>query len=419
MSSAIYIFKSAPIVGQGALNMQNRRTPKTDVRAIIERMKLEKLNGTDTAAHRRRNRLLSIIQPDANSRQSLKKTNTAISSRTLGAGSLDSQKEAILSVLRELAPHDMKIAKIVSKVDFCSSYHRCNSKYCPKCFDRRYQLGKRNYCKSNKLRSVHSSNVLSKPSGFSSYNQTHGAQKILQPFDGLPLCFIHLVTVNLGFIPISEELSEVIKPYKKRLKKCHNKLGNGSIIAGRLDIKMMYLDEPTFSIPNTDVESPYGSSSKRERVAMLHAHFLVFDPTLVCQEVREVFVDEFPGLKRVCVRMPYNDKQNNDGTVTKGVGGYAEYTSFEEIEFDFDQENIAALIEFTGIDGTWDGRSKRISFGKRVDDVESLLDKNILKDYLGNFEGKPVPKNMLIGSAVVKQRHQGLGNSTSPTPINS
>lgn len=389
---------------------------RTKIKTYLERMRREKLNGTDTPAHHRRNRLLSIIQPDANSRLSLKKMNAAITSRALGTGSLNSQKEAILSVFRRLAPYDMKIANIVSEVDSCSSYRRCNSKYCPRCSNPRRRWGKRYSGRSNKLRYGYCNNVPSKRGRFSSNYQVRGAQKIIEPFEDLPLCFMHAVTVNLGFIPISGNLCDVSKPFKKRLKKCHIKLSDGSIIAGRLDIRMMYLDEATFTIPNTSKENPYGSSNKHERVAMLHAHFFVFDPLLTRQEVRDVFVDEFPGSKRVCVRTPYNDQQNADGTVTKGAGGYAEYTSIQKTELDFGQDNIAALIEFTGIDGTWDGRSKRISFGKRKHNTETLLDKNILQDYLRGIEGKPIPKNMIIGSAVVRSQHQKLFTTCTQFP---
>lgn len=326
---------------------------------------------------------VKVTKPSLNREQRFQRWKMKVLSSSFGSGPLKQQKHAIASVISMLAPNYPIMAEHKKKIERCSSARRCNSKYCGHCSNSKTRQGNRYNRADEVLRQGFCNFRGTKHGKYSSNYQVHNAQKMLEPFDDLPLRCLHGITVNLGFIPPNYNLREIVELYKKRLRECYLKLTDGSIVRGYLDFKLMYVDKATFMIPNAPKEAPYHSRDDHERVAMLHAHFIVFDPKKTPEGVRDVFASEFTGAKRVCVRPAWEDIYCADGTVHKGIGGYAEYASLQKVEIAGFDDNIAALIEFATIDDTWDGRQKRIAYGNRKVDTESLIDQSILNQHLG------------------------------------
>lgn len=102
------------------------------------------------------------------------------------------------------------------------------------------------------------------------------------------------------------------------------------------------------------------------RFAMLHIHFIIFDPWMTRLEVRELFDNEFPGASRVCARRTKEHFVFADGEIGAGAQGYLEYASMEKIETAFGDESCDAVIEHFNISKTWTRHNRNFSFGKSI-----------------------------------------------------
>lgn len=354
---------------------------------------------------------VKVINPSLNSEQRFQRFQMKFFGSNFGSGSLKEQKYAITSVISVLAPDYPIMAKHKKKMESCSSARRCNSKFCYHCSNSNTRQGNRFNKAGEILRHGFCNFRGTKLGKYSSNYQVHNAQKMLEPFDDLPLCFLHAVTVNLGFIPPDYNLAKIVPLYKKRLRECYLKLTGNSIIRGYLDFKLMYVDKAAFMIPNGPKEASYHSRDDHERAAMLHAHFIVFDPKNTAKSVRDVFVTEFSGSKRVCVRQAWEDIHCADGRVHKGIGGYAEYASLQKVEVTGFDDNIAALKDFVTIDDTWDGRQKRIAYGARKVDTECLIDQNILNLHLDALKLRSSRSGLFV-SPNMRNQMQALYTTT-------
>ncbi len=197
-----------------------------------------------------------------------------------------------------------------------------------------------------------------------------------QQFDGLPLTMLHAVTINFALAEVGDSLANLCARYKKALRKAlMQNLNHGAIVRGKLDVALKYADELQFELEEADLpEALRGQRAPHKRFGMLHIHFMVFDPWMTKDEVRDVLTKCFPGKNRVCVRRPYEDVVRPNGTVTHGVQGYLEYLSMEKVELDFGDESVDAVVEFAELDETWSRSNRNFALGKLVPETFDLID---------------------------------------------
>ena len=195
-------------------------------------------------------------------------------------------------------------------------------------------------------------------------------------FEGIPPILVHGVTIDLTLVPVTGNLEQEARWWRRRVRRALGKvLTKGAIARGKLDIALKYADELSFELPDSDLPRELqGQDAPHTRYAMLHIHFGCFDPWLSRSELTKRLSKEFPGKKRVCVRASHDDFELADGTIVPGIKGYLEYMSLEKVELDFGEDSIEAVVEFADIDGTWKRANRDIRYGDRPDSICDLID---------------------------------------------
>ena len=309
----------------------------------------------------------------------------------MGTGSLASQKQATISYLKTLNnPTDAEL-KVLRQHQSCSNHNRYNNKYCPIQSDAKTRSGNRHVSTVNVVNNGHV-NVAGPTGGkFSSNYQVRNGQKLLEPFEGLPLCFIHAVTIDGVCVHDNADLRIVTYDMKRRMEKCFARLSPDAIVRGYFDHRMAHAYKYQDIIPTNELNVSYTYPRRdNEIIAMVHPHFLLFEPQMHGGEVRAVFADEFPGSKRVCVRKPHTEKVHANGEITHGPQGFAEYSSMEKIELEFGKQNGEVLRKYIKLDATWDRRTKLIRFGNRSPKTITSQNIDIYNDYLTELSEKRI-----------------------------
>ncbi len=303
---------------------------------------------------------------------------------------LKNQKETIFHILDGRPEY----AALVDPVKKCTPRHRCNSKYCPHCSNPKNRTSKRHVQQERQITKGACNGTSTALGALSSNYQVRGGQTMVAPFVGLPLILLHCININLALEDVEGDLREAADEMRKRLHRAVSKLSDGHIVRGKLDMALKAVDDLTFEIieqgevvDHTDPDAP------SKRMGMLHIHFALFDPWLSADDIRAVFVDEFPGNKRVCVRAPYEDVVHADGTVTHGLQGFLEYASLEKVEVSFGRDSVQAVLEFAKLDMTWNRRNRTFSSGKRPDDINTIVDPDRVKELEIERFKKKVRKN--------------------------
>ncbi|MEO9459885.1 MAG: hypothetical protein ABJE63_02010 [Lentilitoribacter sp.] len=284
----------------------------------------------------------------------------------MGSGSLTDQKKAMIAYLSNLDSQTDAVQKVLANHHSASLYHRYNNKYGPVQSNAKTRTGNRHVSTVNAVNNGHVNLAMSKGGQYSSNFQVRGGQKLLEPFDGLPLCFIHAGTINAAYVYDHADLRIVARDIKERISHCYDQLSPDAIIRGYLDMKMVFADSKKYVIPADETSISYAYAERdHEIVAMIHPHFIVYEPQMPCDDVRDVFAKEFPGNSRVCCRKPHTEKVNANGEITHGIQGYGEYCALQKIELECGRRNGEALEKYVELDSTWDGRSKLIRHGSR------------------------------------------------------
>ena len=307
----------------------------------------------------------------------------------MGSGSLASQQKAKVNYLRTISNPSAAVAKVLKNQVSSSNYHRYSNKFCPTQSNAKTRSGNRHVSTVNAVNNGHVQLAGSKGGQYSSNFQVRNGQKLLEPFDGLPLCFIHPMTINTAYLYCDADLRVVASEVKERLHQCHKQLSPGAIIRGYFDIAMTYADGHKYVIPKNESTSSFNYPRRdHEIVAMFHSHFIVYEPQMSAEEVREVFAKEFPGSNRICLRTPHTEKVSANGKITRGIQGYAEYASMEKVELKFGKDNGKALLKYIELDDTWDRRSKLIRFGNRSERTITSQNLDIYNSYLHDLTEK-------------------------------
>lgn len=308
-------------------------------------------------------------------RISMKAVKNAAINRDLVHGTETIKKAAQLSVLRDHYEEtgDQSVGKILNTLAQCGNPFRCNSRHCPKCSNPRTSRSKRR--KAEALKTNLGSVAVTTTDAKSNEYRVRGGQRMVAVFEDVPLCMCHCMTVNLGLVPVEGDLDTEQKRYRKRLRKVLGKLTFGAIARGKFDIVLKYADDLAFDLPDDDLPNGITNADlPHTRFAMLHIHFIVFDPWLSRREVRQLFADEFPGASRICARQTRKHVELANGTIVGGAQGYLEYASMEKIEIDFGDEARDALIEYVTLSQTWTRHNQNFSFGKSIDVSDVVID---------------------------------------------
>lgn len=291
--------------------------------------------------------------------------------KKINNGSLPQQKKAMLPILRE---HEdtRHLYEIVKK---CSAKHRCNSKWCPTCSDPKLRPGNRKI-RGKKILTRRECNLTRSKTGGKAHNyQVRAGQTMAHDFDGLPAILLHPITINLALVGLDENLGDIAKKCRKELNHTLRQFGEDSIVRGKLDFALKSVDSLNFEIPNVELPLELQECNMpHKRYAMLHAHFVLFHPSMSDSEVGDMLRAAYPGNKRVCVRKSYDDVVTECGAVVGGVQGYLEYASLEKIEINFGGESQEAVLEFARLDMTWTRANRNIRVGERTDQTLSSID---------------------------------------------
>ena len=277
---------------------------------------------------------------------------------------------------------DPRFSHIAVKARACNPRRRCNLKYCPKCSVPRAGIEYRQLPENFSVTPGVADSIQPKCGGLPYNYRARGGCRMSLPYDGLPSVLIHLVTINLALVPLDGNLKGFVTRYRKYLIRLFRKWFPGAIVRGKFDIVLKLADQLEFDIDDDDdlPEELHGGVRLRQRYAMLHTHFALFDPRQSREEVRSILASEFPGRNRVCLRKVAPTKITDDGRVILGIQGYLEYTSMEKIEVAFGSESIDALIEYATLDQTWTRHNRNLSFGKRTLETENLIDPERLQE---------------------------------------
>lgn len=196
-----------------------------------------------------------------------------------------------------------------------------------------------------------------------------------EPFDGLPTSDLYLCTVNFTLCPANTVLSQISESFRLRLNKLFSRLSPGAIVRGKFDLVLKRGDQLNFELQQSDLPDELDADHlPSDILAMVHAHFVVFHPTLSREEVSAILREAFPGKNRVCVRSARDDVVHDNGSVTQGVQGYLEYASLEKVELAFGADSVDAVLQYARFDATWTRANKNIRFGKRSETTDSLID---------------------------------------------
>lgn len=312
-------------------------------------------------------------------RQSKKLLQKRIWSEQIHGGTLYQQKVAVLKCLKQaLTPENTSwIQPILSQVDRCKPAYRCNSKHCPVCSNAKQSKAVRKQTKQ--LKSLGIAETTTTKTKSKEY-RVRGGQRMMNPFEGLPTAMMSCFTINLCLVPIDGDLKEAKKKYLSRLWKVMNKLTHGAIARGKFDIVLKFADDLHSEFLNIDL--PHGVSNAalpHTRYAMLHIHFILFDPWMTRIELRNLFAKEFPGSHRVCARPTRDHIVLKCGAMVGGAQGYLEYTSMEKVELPFSDQSADAALEFVQIDSTWERKNRNFSFGKAISVSSIVIDQDRVK----------------------------------------
>ena len=266
------------------------------------------------------------------------------------------------------------IGRIIRKVLGCSRTYRCNSKYCPFCSNPRSVKAKRKIDDgSYQMPYKHPATVNKKSNNY----RERAGQRQMGPFHGVPTAMTHCLTVNLALEPIEGDLKTALDRYRPRIHRVMNRMTSGATARGKFDIALKYADDLAFELPDRDLpEGITTGNLPHKRYAMLHIHFVVFDPWKTRLEIRDLFSKEFPGAKRVCAKRTKRHTALKDGSVVGGAQGYLEYASMEKVKVQFGDEAEDAFLEFTAIDNTWTRSNKNFAFGKAPSASGITIDHN-------------------------------------------
>lgn len=327
-------------------------------------------------------------------RPQLSRMRQNVQSVGMGTGSLHSQKQAMNSYLRRLSNPSDAVTTVLNSQKSNSRYHRYKNKYCPFQSNAKTRTGNRHVSTVSAVNNGFVNVAGTRQGKYSSNYQVRNGQKLMEPFDGLPLCFIHPMTINFAYLQDSANLRTVTHELKERVQHCVSQFSSEAIIRGYFDIKMTYADGHQYVMPTDETTISYTYTRRdQEIVAMIHAHFIIFEPQMVGEEVRATFANEFPGRKRICLRKPHTEKVNANGEISHGIQGYAEYASLEKVELGFGKANGDALLKYIELDDTWDGRTKLIRYGNRTDKTMTAVNQDIYQTYLHALEEKRKAKH--------------------------
>lgn len=312
----------------------------------------------------------------------------------MGAGSLTSQKQAMISYLNTVSdPTDAEL-EVLRQHQSGSSHHRYDNKFCPIQSNAKTRSGNRHVSTVNIVNNGHVNVAGPKGGTYSSNYQVRNGQKLLEPFKGLPLCFIHAVTIDCVCVHDNADLRIVTYDMKRRMEKCFAQLSPDAIVRGYFDLKMAHAHKYQDIIPTDELSLSYSYPRRDDEIiGMVHPHFLCFEPQMCRDEFREVIATEFPGSKRVCIRKPHTEKVHANGEITHGPQGFAEYSSMEKVELECGKQNGKALRKYIKLDATWDRRTKLIRYGNRSPKTITSQNLDVYNDYLSELSEKRIANN--------------------------
>ncbi|WP_278922764.1 hypothetical protein [Pseudophaeobacter profundi] len=331
-------------------------------------------------------------------------------SESIHSGTVYQQKVAILEHLQQaLTPENARwIQPILNRVGRCKPAYRCNSKHCPTCSNAKQSKAVRK--KTKQLKPLGKAQATTTSAKSKEY-RVRGGQRMMGPFEGLPIAMLHSFTVNLCLVSFDGDLKETKERYHLKLRKVLNKLSHGAIARGKFDIVSKYADDLPSEFP--DIDLPFGVSNAalpHTRHVMLHIHFLLFDPWMTRVELRNLFAKEFPGSNRVCARRTRDHTVLECGTMVGGAQGYLEYMCMEKVELPFGDQSADAALEFVQIDSTWDRRNRNFAFGKSISVSGIVIDQDRVKYLERENRLQWIKKNWSKLSYAEKFIHQWMSN---------
>lgn len=185
-------------------------------------------------------------------------------------------------------------------------------------------------------------------------------------------------TINLFLMSATSDIGKVCKAQRQKLRRVFNKRFPDIQAKFVFDVAAVHSDQCAKDWPKSDIDTEYHQEPRTRNLAfVLHVHGFAAHPHISSDEIKEVFKEAYPGLRRVNCSVKRPTTTDPDGYLEGGDEGWGEYASLEKCDVDMDdddplQDNVAAVQSLTKLRLKWPRQSRRFSYGiKKKSSVSS------------------------------------------------
>lgn len=252
----------------------------------------------------------------------------------------------------------------------CSTHRPCGASICPHCA---HGVPFRPAPKTGQAPSLTPVKAdTSTARGKSRNYRSRGGCWMTAPFAGHDDDRLVAFTLHISLEPMGFDAAKAVIRERAKLRKVLAACMPGAVLRMIFDIDPRLARGTCRGYPDSAIHPSLRGDPRPDVPAyLLHAHGIIYHPSLSQDEVRKLINRHYPGANRACISRKVAPFADPDGHVRGGLEGWGEYAAMEKIVVDFPDgderyDNVAVAEDMIRIRSNWSRQARRMSYGVRT-----------------------------------------------------
>lgn len=265
------------------------------------------------------------------------------------------------------------LSDVHKRIVNCSFHRPCNKPTCDHCG------GGKPHRRTQSHEYVYEQRADPKQSRGKSKNyRARAGHWMMKPFRGFPEDQVHPFTIDFYIEDRHMDGRETTKRERTKFQSFLKQEMPDAIVRMICDISTCWISTQYLFMPDDAAHPRYRSDNRPSEFGFnFHGHGLIWHPFLSRRKIQSKLSQLYPGRDRVCFGTRRPEKENEQGYLTGGLQGWAEYAGMEKTQVnltghDPNNDNYSAVQSMLMIRKSWRRSARKITFNDKLKDVIAL-----------------------------------------------